>query len=106
MHPTYTQNPLHQGTLCLLAYSILDKKGRPIHWYAQSNYQGRPAYIDVRGATTNFEEFLYEFKFLAGDDYEIHQRNDDMSHIGEDWVETGIQFAKYVINANPGYYKI
>ena len=87
-------------------YEILDKKGRPIHWYAQSNYQGRPAYIDVRGATTNFEEFLYEFKFLAGDDYEIHQRNDDMSHIGEDWVETGIQFAKYVINANPGYYKI
>ena len=29
-----------------------------------------------------------------------------MSHIGEDWVETGIQFAQYVINANPGYYKI
>lgn len=87
-------------------YEILDKQGRTIHWYAQTSYHGKPVYIDVRGATTDFEEFLYEFKFSVGVDYEIYQRNGDTSHTAEDWVETGIRFAKSVIDANPGYYEI
>ena len=95
---------LRERCNCYNIYELLDKAGRTVHWYAQSSYKGKPAYIDVRGATTNFAEFLYEFKFLAGDHYVIQQRNDDMSHLGEDWYETGMRFAKNVIDLHSDYY--
>lgn len=46
-------------------YDILEIKnisGSCIHWCCIANYKGKEIYIDVRGMTTDYQEFLQEFQ--------------------------------------------
>ena len=87
-------------------YRIENKNGRPIHWYAQTNYKNMPIYIDVRGATTSFEEFISEFRPHIVDGYKIQKQTEEVISADEHWVETGILFATAIINDNLDYYFI
>ena len=87
-------------------YRIENKNGRPIHWYAQTYYKNMPIYIDIRGATTSFEEFISEFRPHIVDGYKIQKETEDVISMDEHWVETGILFATAIINEYAEYYCI
>ena len=87
-------------------YEIMNSSGRTIHWYAQTYYKNMPIYIDVRGATTSFEEFISEFRPHIVDGYKIQKQNKELPFSEEDWIETGILFATAIINEYAEYYCI
>ena len=65
-----------------------------------------PLYIDVRGATTSFEEFISEFQPCFADGYKIQKQTEEVISADEHWVETGILFATSIINEYAEYYCI
>lgn len=87
-------------------YKIEDKDGIHVHWYAQTVYKDMPLYIDVRGATSSFDEFLSEFQPRFADGYKIQKQTEEVISSKEHWVETGILFATAIINEYIEYYRI
>ena len=86
-------------------YEVVDKDKKSIHWFGLSSFNNHPIYIDVRGATTDFDEFFSEFQKSAGDNYQIVQREEQDCGFSEDWSETGLLFAIAVIRENYDDYK-
>ena len=86
-------------------YEIVGKNNKDNHWYTTSDINGRTLYIDVRGATTSFEELLSAFNgnieyYCIPTKKEIEQ----LDFPDEVWIDTGLMFAFSVINENPDYY--
>ena len=44
---------------------ITDEYGTLIHFYALGKEKGRPVYIDVRGKTDDYSEFIEEFEYFT-----------------------------------------
>lgn len=86
------------------------RKRTSCHFFCQATYQGVPVYIDVRGATTSWEEF---FSGLLGDfhdqaeitsqDIEETAKLDDPDDL---YAADGLAFAKHLIHEHPEYYDI
>ena len=53
------------------AFVPLDKKDGLIHCFCVSTYLGMPAYVDVRGVTTDFEELICPFTELRSFDFQL-----------------------------------
>ena len=91
-------------------FKIKTENNDNIHWYAQKIHQGKKAYIDVRGATTDYDEFILEFKESMGTDYEIIKRNKEqdveLQEFNDFWSNTGKVFAVAIIDDNVDYYKL
>ena len=85
---------------------------RSIHYFCISTYNGRKVYIDIRGATTNFQEFVSGTMLpnRACSDYEFTPQNieEDAKLEDEDdyFAEEGLAFAKKLIQEHPEHYGI
>ena len=74
-----------------------------IHCFASSTYNGKTIYIDVRGATTDFNEFYKEFS-LSSSDFFITIQNLESSSNHEKFYDTGSKFACAIIEKYSKYY--
>lgn len=92
-------------------YDILElknKSGGMTHWCCVSDYKGKKLYIDDRGATTDYNEFLAEFQPNMGnhplekiiDEKDLIDINDDF----ED--EEQLKFADDIIERYYNYYSV
>lgn len=86
------------------------RKGASCHFFCQTTYQGKSIYIDVRGATTGWEEFLSGVLGDFHDQAEItHQDIEEIAKLNDPddlYAEDGLAFAKYLIHEHPEYYDI
>lgn len=76
--------------------------GNLIHCYAQSTYNGKPVYIDVRGASTDFNDF-YKPWYL-NTNYFITPQNLENKLDCADYFDTGFKFACAIIEKYLEYY--
>lgn len=86
------------------------RKGTPCHFFCRATYQGAPIYIDVRGATTSWEEFLsgtfadfHDYDEIVPQNIKETAKLDDPDDL---YTEDGLAFAKYLLHKNPEYYNI
>lgn len=112
----YAENFLH--SICHIfayvlhqkfGYDILelqDESGCMVHWCCVSDYKGRELYIDVRGATTDYYEFLSEFQPSIGKNPLKRKINEkDLVDYADEWIEEGqIRFANEIIEKYYNYY--
>lgn len=83
--------------------------GGSFHCFCQSNYNGTRVYIDVRGATTDFREFLMGSPLPIGIRHSICIRRQNLEEdkkLSGKFDAEGLAFAKYLIHKNPKYYSI
>lgn len=86
-------------------YEVRSNDNGTNHWFCQSYYQGKKIYIDVRGATTDYEEFLEEFQPLMGKKPIINlYENINPLDFKDEWEDNGIKFAKDIILKYYEYY--
>ena len=78
-----------------------------IHSFCIAIYKGVKLYIDVRGITSNYKEFLLGVRINKKNSFVIQKRNieDDKLLKGE-WDKEGYGFAVAIINNFPQYYTI
>lgn len=88
-------------------YEILSSDRKTIHWFCLSCYQKKKVYVDIRGATTDYEEFLAEFQPWIGQDSIVnhYKKMNDMD-FKDDWEDIGLKFAREIIAKNFDYYCI
>lgn len=86
------------------------RKGTSCHCFCRATYQGRPIYIDIRGATTSWEEFLagtfadfHHYDEIVPQDIEETAKLDDPDDL---YAADGLAFAKHLIHEHPEYYNI
>lgn len=87
-------------------YEVVGENGTSIHWFTIKKVHGRTFYIDVRGATTDKEEFFSEYKGAMNSSFTIEQRTGDELVVLDRWAETGRMFAHYIISLSNGIYEI
>lgn len=82
--------------------------GSSFHCFCQTNYKGTRVYIDVRGATTNFREFLIGSPLSStAACYSICAQDlEEDGQLKGKFDAEGLAFAKYLIHKNPEYYNI
>ena len=84
-------------------YSFKNKSETFVHWCCISYVDNYPVYIDVRGITNSYEEFLSEFQpdlTLTP----IKQKIDNIDDYDDEWDETQIKFANELIDTYYDYY--
>lgn len=88
------------------AFVPLDYRDGVIHCFCVSSYLGRPAYVDVRGVTTDFEELLCPFEELRRFDFQLVPFNlEETQKLEDDSAEIGFEFAQNVIKKYRSYYE-
>jgi len=83
--------------------------GMSFHCFCKSNYNGTEVYIDVRGATTDFKEFISGV-YLARESYDCHDFTlrdiEDDAKLSNPYDTEGLAFAKHLIHEHPEYYNV
>ncbi len=87
-------------------YEIVSKSGRDNHWFAETTYQGKKVYVDIRGITTSYDELISAFKWAVCEQSVPQKRKDSELLFHEDWSDTGKVFANAVIAEYAGYYDL
>ena len=83
-----------------------DNKDGLIHCFCVSSYLGRPAYVDVRGVTTDFEELISPFEELREFEFQLIPFDlHETEKMEADGAEIGFEFAQRIIGAYHSYYK-
>lgn len=77
--------------------------GRMIHCFCKVDIGKTVYYVDVRGVTNDFSEFLLETNVSKDDDFIIQEYKVDSS---DKWDDIGLKFAQLLIDRNPEYYEI
>lgn len=93
---------LHQE----FGYDIFElESGTTVHWCCISDYNGKEIYIDVRGATTDFDEFWWEFQTDIGKN---PSRNKiiNLTDFADEWEEVELKFANEIITKYYNYYSL
>ena len=83
-------------------YAII-LKGQMIHCFCQVQKNETTYYIDVRGITNDYSNFLSETNVLKESNFVIKEYIVDSF---DEWDEIGLKFAQLLIEKNPEYYKI
>lgn len=92
-------------------YDILElknKSGGMTHWCCVSDYNDKKLYIDVRGATTDYNEFLEEFQPDMGE-HPLEKIIDekDLINYNDEWEEEEqLKFADDIIERYYNYYSV
>lgn len=82
-------------------------RGKDFHCFCKSSYQGIPVYTDVRGATTDFDEFIAGTAYIKHDyDKIIAQDLVRDAQLNGDWDDVGFSFAQKLIHEHPEYYNV
>ena len=87
-------------------YKIFEFKnpsGTMIHWCCIKKYKGYKLFIDVRGITSNYNEFLDEFQPDMGECPTI-KNIVNLSKYNDEWEEKWVDFANEIIEKYPEYY--
>ena len=86
------------------------RKGDWCHFFCKGTYNGESIYIDVRGATSSWEEFLsstladfHDYDELVPQNIEETAKLDDPE---DHYQKEGFAFAKHLIHEHPEYYDI
>ena len=110
----FLQGSCHLFSLALhqeFGYNAFEiRKGMDCHFFCKATYMGEPIYIDIRGATTSWEEFLsgtyadfHDYDEIIPPDIEETAKLDDPDDL---YAEDGLAFAKYLIHEHPEHYNI
>lgn len=86
-------------------YEISNSSESVIHWCCISKYDGIDVYIDVRGITSNFNEFLNEFQPDIGAKPKM-KIIDDIEKYNDEWIQELLDFANELIDRYYDYYSI
>ena len=117
------ENPFTDATACLMGcchafsyalhlrfgyerYEILNKSGNIIHSFAQASYKGKTAYIDVRGITTDTDEFFEEFRTAIDTANPPSPKPAEPVSIDEEWFQSALFFSFALIDTHPEFYDI
>ena len=108
----FWQGSCHLFALALhkeFGYDVFEiRKGTSCHFFCQATYRDGPVYIDVRGVTASWEEFLAgAYADFHDHDKIIHQdieETEELNNSNDPYAEGGLAFAKYLINEHPEYY--
>lgn len=95
---------LHQQ----FGYDILELRSKSnlmVHWCCISNFDGKEIYIDVRGATTDYEELLMEFQPSMGKT-PLKKKIKDLTNYSDEWEEDQVKFANEIISKYYNYYSL
>lgn len=95
---------LHQK----FGYDILELKsnsGSTVHWCCISNYNGKEIYIDVRGVTSDFDEFLFEFYPEIREDFSKNIIK-NLTNYEIELEKNELKFANEIIEKYYNYYLI
>ncbi|MBP3556065.1 MAG: hypothetical protein IJY37_02110 [Clostridia bacterium] len=89
------------------AYAFVSKNQTTIiHCFCVSTYLGMPAYVDVRGVTTDFEELISPFSELRGFEFQLVPFDlTETEKLEEENAEIGFEFAQNIIKKYHSYYE-
>lgn len=110
----FLQGACHLFSLALhqeFGYDAFEiRKGTSCHCFCRAMYQGEPVYIDVRGATTSWEDFLsgtfadfHDHDEIVPQDIEETAKLNDPDDL---YAADGLAFAKHLIHEHPEYYNV
>lgn len=77
------------------------------HYFCITYSKGHKIFIDVRGMTSNFEDFMLGVLLPQNSEYFIHkiEINED-EELSEKWAKEGLLFANAIISKFPEFYSI
>ena len=87
-------------------YQILELKnetGSMVHWCCISKYKGKKVYIDVRGITSDYNEFIDEFQPDIGE-RPIQNIITNLNNYEDEWDAEQLVFANEIISKYKHYY--
>ena len=88
-------------------YTVFEivSSGRLVHTFCMK--AGSRVFIDIRGITSNEDDFMSGVRILEGDGYEIRPRDisEDQGLLNE-WDSLAMEFANAIINRHPKYYEV
>lgn len=88
---------------------IIKPKGdsATFHVFCITSLKNKKVYIDVRGMTSNFCEFLTNTMFAEKDNYEVSPYDTArIEGLRDEWAEVGYQYANAIISDHLEYYKL
>ena len=106
-----------QGSCHLFAYALNEffgyeimeiKQGVSCHYFCQANGEDGKVFIDVKGVTTDWEQFIKAIDFISDPNCARikHYRAELIEELKEDGAEFGYAFAKYIIRTHPCLYDL
>ena len=100
-----------QGSCHLFAYALSECFGYEIieicnnkcvgnHYYCVTHVDNIPIYIDVRGATGDWMDFIIGAKYIDASDYRLikHKIEEKYEELNSDGAKFGYKFAQYIIS--------
>lgn len=106
-----------QGSCQLFAYALNEyfdydiveiRQAKGNHYYCQTSTNGVTTYIDVRGMTTNWEDFIIGIKYIKEEAYILveHSKDELKAELQEAGASFGYDFAKYILSNYSHCYRI
>lgn len=90
-----------------VVYEIVRKGNSLAHAFCQADYGDKKIYIDVRGITSDFTEFMTGILLPPNEEYCIQKRDTEQDILcPEKYDDFGYAFAEAVINRNPEFYTL
>ena len=90
-------------------YIIEPKHKRGVHAFCQIYKSGQWYYVDARGITTSFDEFMGDIKIFVNNEYmirPIEQSDIDKCSENDDYAKEGYAFAEAIINKYKSFYEL
>ncbi len=80
--------------------------GTDNHWFCKCAYFDRGLYIDIRGATSDFDEFSRPYRFMVSSNkpMPIIRNETDMNFNDEAWQDTGMIYALSIVSSHKHFY--
>lgn len=83
-------------------YQIFEiRQNIAVHYFCKTIKNEKDCYIDVRGITNDFSEFLFGTNLSRKDDYTIREAK---VVLDDEWDKLGLKFARKIIESYPEYY--
>lgn len=87
-------------------YEIL-QNGEMVHSFCIMPYLRQKMYIDIRGATSDFEDFMRGVCIIDGKEYSLRLRNiQEDERLNNEWDDIGYAFARAIIEKFSEYYEL
>lgn len=96
----------------IYGYNIIESRSliceAQCHYFCSTNIEDQILYLDVRGATTNRDEFFRGLGYKNEKEYKLitHSQIELDRDLFEDGAKFGYNFAKYIIQTCPQYYDL
>lgn len=85
----------------------LVQKDKMLHSFCIVSYKCKKLYIDIRGATSDFEEFMQGVYMIDGYEYILQQRDiHEDEKLNKKWDDIGYALAQAIIEKFPTYYNL